>query len=320
MGKLCPRKIEMKKALIGLLLFLLTACSASPVEPTPAVETGNDDGSAVVVSAPSAQNQPNPFSIETLRSKTYGEGELSVEYAWENQPEFTRYYITYPSDGYTIHGFVNIPVGKGPFPVIVAIHGYIPPSEYKTRDYSTRYADALAQNGYIVLHPNMRGFPPSDSVPRRGDSLTGYTTDVLNLIAMVRKLAGKEGIFKNADFSRLGIWGHSLGGGIALRVMSVLSEIKAGVIYASVSQRYSNASTGYTVYDLASSSAAFSLHHGEDDHTVPPAWTKTLDQQLLALGKTVEYFTYPGQPHTLYGQSDTLFIRRMVEFYAKYLK
>lgn len=305
--------------LISLALMMLAGCVFVKNEPTPSLN--NDEPAKVgsVDSSPVA-NVINPFSIEALRAQEYGKGELSVEYTWENQPEFTRYYITYPSDGYTIHGFVNIPNGKGPFPIIVAIHGYIPPSEYQTRDYSTRYADALAKNGYIVLHPNLRGFPPSDSVPRRGDSLTGYTIDVLNLIALVRKLAGSEGIFINADFSHLGIWGHSLGGGIALRVMSVLPEIKAGVIYAAVSQRYSNASSGYTVYDLAPSSAAFSLHHGEDDHTVPPAWTKTLDEQLLAMGKTVEYFTYPGQPHTLFGQSDMLFIRRMVEFYSKYLK
>jgi len=166
----------------------------------------------------------------------------------------------------------------------------------------------------------MRSFPPSDSAPRRSDNLTGYTTDVLNLIALSRKEAGMEGIMKNADFSRMGIWGHSLGGGIALRVMSVLPEIRAGVIYASVSQRYSNGSAGYTVYDLKPSAAAFSLHHGDEDHTVPPVWTKTLNQQLLDLGKKVEYFTYPGQPHTLYGQNDALFIRRMVEFYGLNLK
>jgi dipeptidyl aminopeptidase/acylaminoacyl peptidase len=310
----------MKKLFLLIILVLFTACAPGPVEPTPGLENGNNVPETVAIIATPARDQPNPFSVEVLRANTYGKGELSVEYAWENQPEFTRYYITYPSDDLTIHGFINIPVGKGPFPIIIALHGYIPPSEYKTRDYSTRYADALAQNGYIVLHPNMRGFPPSTSIPRRGDSLTGYTTDVLNLIALVRRQAGKEGIFKNADFSRMGIWGHSLGGGVALRVLSILPEIKAAVIYASVSQRYSNASTGYTVYDLAGSSAAFSLHHGEEDKTVPPSWTKALNQQLLDLGKKVEYFTYPGQPHTFYGQSDTLFIRRMVDFFFKYLK
>jgi dienelactone hydrolase len=98
---------------------------------------------------------------------------LTIEYLWERKEEFSRYYITYTSDGLTIHGFVDVPHGDGPFPVVIALHGYIPASEYETLDYSTRYADSIARKGYIVLHPNMRNFPPSDSPGRGRDSLAG---------------------------------------------------------------------------------------------------------------------------------------------------
>ena len=101
------------------------------------------------------------------KNRTYGDGEFNVEYTWERQKDFVRYKVNYTSDGLTIHGFVNIPEGKGPFPVVVALHGYIPANEYETLDYSTRYADSIARKGYIVLHPNMRNFPPSDSVVGR---------------------------------------------------------------------------------------------------------------------------------------------------------
>ena len=198
-----------KKTILSTLILagLISACAAAPLAPAPQLELENTENKVVEIAAPV---QPSPYSLEGLRTRSYGEGELTVEYAWENLEKFTRYYITYPSDGLTIHGFVNIPQGRGPFPVIIALHGYIPPSEYKTRDYSTRYADALARNGYIVLHPNMRNFPPSTSVPRTRDYHAGYVADVLNLLELVRKEAGKEGIFQNADLSRLGIWGHSL--------------------------------------------------------------------------------------------------------------
>ena len=311
----------MKKITI-LILFtiLLAACAPGSGQPTPQLEA---DTSSTVVAAGTpraSDSKPNPYSVEALRARTYGAGDLKVEYAWENQPEFTRYYITYPSDGLTIAGFVDIPVGKGPFPVIMALHGFISAGKYQTLDYTTRYADGLAQNGYIVLHPNMRNFPPSDTAPTGRDDLTGYTVDVLNLLALVRKQAGQTGIFKNADISRLGIWGHSIGGGVALRVVSIVPEIKAAVLYAAVSQRYTNASAGFTVFDLAASQAVFSLHQGEADKTVQPAWTKTLDQQLLDLGKSVEYFTYPGQPHTFFGQNDALLMRRTVDFFNAHLK
>jgi dienelactone hydrolase len=290
----------MKKFLLLILVVVLTSCSTTPLVKEN-IKIVDD-------------------SLEGLRAKTYGEGELSIKLVWEKKPKFTRYFISYPSEGLTINGFVNVPVGKGPFPVILALHGYIPPEKYKTLDYTTRYADALAINGYIVLHPNLRDFPPSDPSPNKEERLTGYTTDSLNLLAFARALAGKEGVFKDADFSRLGIWGHSMGGGTSLRVLSVLTDIKAAVIYAGVSQLEPKDPMRYSFYDLSNSTAAFSLHHGDQDSIVPSTLTEALDLKLRNMGKQVEYFTYPGQPHTLFGQNDALFIQRMIAFYDKLLK
>jgi len=262
----------------------------------------------------------NPRSLEALAVKEYGLGELRVEYTWENKPEFTRYYITYDSDDLNIHGFVNIPVGEGPFPVVIALHGYIPPDEYETMDYSTRYADSIARKGYIVLHPNMRNFPPSDSAPRRGDYHSGFTTDVMNLLEYVRQEAGQEGsIFENADLSSMGIWGHSLGGSVALRVSALVPEIDAVVMYAAVTQRYSNGSAGFTVYDLENTDAAFQVHHGTADPTVRVSDSTRFCAQLENAGKDFECFFYEDAPHTFLrlGQDDPLFIQRVVDFYAE---
>jgi len=53
---------------------------------------------------------------------------------------------------------------------------------------------------------------------------------------------------------------------------------------------------------------------------VPPEWSAELCQRLEGLGKTVECFTYPGQPHTFQGEADQLFMRRVIEFFDRYLK
>jgi len=275
------------------------------------------DESAIVESA---AEMVNPRSLEALAEKQYGLGELRVEYTWENKAEFTRYYITYDSDDLNIHGFVNIPVGEGPFPVVIALHGYIPADEYETMDYSTRYADSIARKGYIVLHPNMRNFPPSDSAPRRGDYHSGFTTDVMNLLEYVRQEAGQEGsIFENADLSSMGIWGHSLGGSVALRVAALVPEIDAVVLYAAVTQRYSNGSAGFTVYDLENTDAAFQVHHGTADPTVRVSSSTRFCAQLEAAEKEHECFFYEDAPHTFLrlGQDDPLFIQRVVDFYAQ---
>jgi dipeptidyl aminopeptidase/acylaminoacyl peptidase len=55
------------------------------------------------------------------------------------------------------------------------------------------------------------------------------------------------------------------------------------------------------------------------DADVPPAWSLELCQRLQELGKSVECFTYEGQPHTFYGDSDQLFIQRTIEFFRLWL-
>jgi dienelactone hydrolase len=317
--------MNLKRKTIFMLLVFLTACS--PQIPAAAAASAEAQELTIVAETQAApQPAPtveslSPYSLEALADREYGQGRLRVEYAWQDKDEFTRYYITYDSDGLNIHGYVNIPKGDGPFPVIIALHGYIPASDYKTLDYSTRYADSIARKGYIVLHPNMRNFPPSDSPGRTRDYLAGYTVDVMNLLAYVRQMAGQDGIFKNADMSRMGIWGHSIGGGIALRVVNLVPEIKAAVLYGAVSQRYTNESAGFEVYDLSTDTAAFSVHHGELDEVIDPQWSRKLCADLEAAGRDYECYFYEDQPHTFIrnGDADPLFIQRTVDFFARYL-
>ena len=313
-----------KRPLIFLLALILIGCAPVHAIADGVPETEATD--AVMPLSPTAVIQPtptlHPFSLEGLGSREYGSGEFTVEYTWEQKEEFTRYKINYASDDLTIHGFVNIPAGDGPFPVIIALHGYIPASEYTTLDYSTRYADSIARKGYIVLHPNLRNFPPSDIVGRRRDYQSGYVIDVLNLMAHVEKLAGQEGIFENADLSRIGVWGHSLGGGTALRLASLVDEIQAAVLYGAVSQRYSNAEAGFEIFNYTDTRAAFSVHHGVQDAVISVAWSQRLCTQLEAAGKDPECFYYEDQPHTFYqlGDGDALFIQRTIQFYDRFLK
>jgi hypothetical protein len=41
----------------------------------------------------------------------------------------------------------------------------------------------------------MRNFPPSDSTGWTRDYQSGYTIDVMNMLAHVREMAGQPGIF-----------------------------------------------------------------------------------------------------------------------------
>jgi hypothetical protein len=76
-------------------------------------------------------------------------------------------------------------IRRTPFPVITAIHGYIDPQIYDTIDHTTRYADALTRAGFIVLHPNLYSFSPSENGPNM--FRVGMAISVLSLIALVRQ-------------------------------------------------------------------------------------------------------------------------------------
>jgi dipeptidyl aminopeptidase/acylaminoacyl peptidase len=254
---------------------------------------------------------------------------------------FTRTLVAYPSDGLRVYGFMNVPLGDGPFPVVIVNHGYVDPSGYSTLAYTTRYADALARAGYIAVHPNFRNYPPSDEGPN--PFRVGYAVDVLNLIAIIREQAGKPGPLSQADPDNIGLWGHSMGGGITLRAITVDPDVKAAVLYGSMSGdekknhekilAWSNGQHGQEELDTPEEDlqrispithldrivAAISIHHGELDGTVPPEWSVDLCQRLGDLGKAVECFAYPGQPHTFRGEGDQLFIQRIVAFFDRHL-
>jgi dipeptidyl aminopeptidase/acylaminoacyl peptidase len=282
------------------------------------------------------------MTIDDLAARAYGGGEISVEEVLAATAAFTRTLITYPSDGLTIYGFINVPQGEGPFPVVLVLHGYIDPDIYTTVAYTTRYADALARAGYIAVHPNLRNFPPSDEGP--DPFRTGIAVDVLNLIALVRKYGGQPGLLARADPARIGVWGHSMGGGATIRVITVDPTIQAAVLYGSMSaderQNYervlywSGGTRGQEeldapeadlrrispVYYLDRIHVAVSIHHSDADGTVPLAWSLELCERLQNLGKTAECFTYQGLPHTFRGDGDLLFMQRYVDFFDRYLK
>tara|TARA_B100000900_G_scaffold262190_1_gene223445 strand:- start:746 stop:2734 length:1989 start_codon:yes stop_codon:yes gene_type:complete len=65
-------------------------------------------------------------------------------------------YITYAArDGRKISGYVTVPKGEGPFPLVVMPHGG--PYVSETVDRFDEWSQMLANNGYMVLQPQYRG-------------------------------------------------------------------------------------------------------------------------------------------------------------------
>jgi uncharacterized protein len=326
-----------------------TAPSATPTATATAtataIATSTPSATATATSTPTITPTPDPYAgltIADLRDRTYGGGELVIEETLAVTGAFTRTLITYPSDGLTIYGFMNVPTGEGPFPVAVVLHGYIDPAIYQTLAYTTRYADALARAGYVVIHPNLRGYPPSDSGPNT--FRVGMAADVLNLLALLRESAGQPGPLAQADGEAIALMGHSMGGGITWRVLTIDSGVDAAVLYGSMHpdeaenrawrlrrpgvtregmemdasdedlQRVSPASY---LQDIV---APLSIHHSIDDATVPYEWSEELAARMEALDKSVELFLYRDTPHTFRDEADQLFMARMIAFFDAHLR
>ncbi len=280
-------------------------------------------------------------TIDGLRAREYPGGQIRITHTTLVTDAYTRTYITYPSDGLTISGLMHVPFGPGPFPVIILNHGYIPPSRYVTGSDTYRPADILARNGYLTISPDFRGLARSDD----GLNLfrSGYLIDALNAAASARSLP-------YADGDRVGMWGHSMGGGVTTRAMVVSPLIRAHVLYAPVSadvrvRRFTGGLSGADkddgdledsyyywsrqdklVHDLSPINffsyvtAPAQIHIGEIDTTTPPEWSEAIRDELQKQNKVVEYYSYPRQAHAFIGNGWDLFNQRVVAFFDKYVK
>jgi len=337
--------------IIGLTVLVLTSCipviqapTAAPTFTATPLPTATQLPTSTPTLLPTLSPTPDPYyawSIDYLRSRAYGGGQIEFLEVMEQNLYFTRYLIRYPSDGLNIYGFADIPNDDELHPVIIALHGYIDPAIYNTLDYTTHYADAIASAGYIVLHPNLRGYLPSDG----GENLfrVGMAIDVLNLIALVQSQSGGADLLRTASPDRIGLWGHSMGGGITTRVLTVTDDVKAAVLYAAMSgdeqknyeaiHQWSGQTRGLeelnvpiealnrisAMYFFGNITAAISIHHGTADATVPLDWSVTTCDQLTSLGRNVECVYYQDMPHTFYGAGDEEFIQNTVRFFNHYL-
>lgn len=280
-----------------------------------------------------AQTEDSISFIEGLRSRQFNGGEIKIEQTISNQGSYTSYIFSYPSDNLKIYGKMNIPTGDGPFPVVLLNHGYFNQSSYVSGNGTDGMANILAANNYITLASDYRGFGKSenDSQGGRGHR-PDYAVDVLNLLSSVKTLP-------KADVSKIGMWGHSMGGEVSLRSVEASDQVKALVLWAPTSGRASDNAAFYgggrrsptsssspslegasPINYLQYINTPISLHQGLADTEVKPEWSKELNAALNREGKTVEYFEYEGQDHNFSNLGWGLVSKRTVDFFDKFLK
>lgn len=316
--------------------------SPSPITPTatpiPITHTSTPIPDKIATLTPTVDPYQHLY-INALKNRKYGGGVLQNEGMISQESGFKRFLFKYRSDGLNLFGFINIPEGQGPFPVVILLHGAVDFAAYQTVGYTRRYADALAQNGFITINPNLRGYAPSQD--GRNEFGVGDAIDLLNLVSLIRTQGGINGLLEKADGGRIGVWGHSMGGGIVLRLLIVDSQIRSGLLYASVNAdevlnlaHFGNDGRREDKINIPSSAlkmispvdflneirVPLSIHHGANDEVVPVQWSQDLCVTLKQMGKQEQCFIYPQQPHTFQNDGDRLFIKRTIDFFRSSLK
>ena len=294
---------------------------------------------------------PHPLSIELLRQGNYPGSPITIESTLPSGSNYSRYYVSYLSEGLKIYALMTVPNGEKPasgWPVIIFNHGYIPPEVYRTTERYIAYVDKIARSGYIVFRSDYRGHDRSEGEARGAYGNPDYTIDILNAVSSMK-------IYPDADPNRIGMWGHSMGGYITLRSMVIRDDIKVGVIWAgvvasypdliskwrrpasqiprrvtswrtSLEDEYGTPEENPAFWDAISAnsyltdlSGPIQLHHGTDDEDVPLEFSITLYQQMMIAGMPVELHTYEGDNHNISNSFDVA-MQRTIQYFDLYLK
>ncbi len=134
-----------------------------------------------------------------------------------------EYDVTIPNGDYQIPGIVTLPIGEGPFPAVVMLHG-TGSQKNEAGDGYKLTAPALAEAGIASIRIDFIG---------TGDSLVDYidynfTTAVSDANAAFNYMATLEGI----DATRIGVMGWSQGGTIAMLAAAENRSFQSVVTWA----------------------------------------------------------------------------------------
>jgi len=250
-----------------------------------------------------------------------------------------------------VSGLANIPKKAGNYPVIVMFRGYVPDNIYKPGIGTQPVAGVLSKNGYITLAPDFLGYgqsasPSSNPFENRFQT---YTTALALLSSLSTLNIGLNASYSatTADLSKIGIWGHSNGGHIALSAIEISGVTYPTVLWAPVSASFPYSILYYTDEsddqgkalrrtlanfeidyntDLFSPTNYFNwikapieINQGTADQEVPYWWSDNLVTTLKKDNISVKYLTYPGADHNMLpsGWSDAA--SNTLNFYNKEL-
>ncbi len=342
------------KKLFGFLFIALTA--AVVVESAYIVKQGNFLKPPVISPTPI----PKPllaYTFENLKKTKFPQNQITFGPVLSKNSDSVSqifYYSVPKTPGSKImeklSGLANIPVKGGYYPVIVMFRGFVPDNIYKPGVGTQPVAQVLAKNGYITLAPDFLGYgqsasPSADPFENRFQTYTTALTLLSSLTTLNTGLQASYSATITADMNKIGIWGHSNGGHIALSVLAISGVTYPTVLWAPVSTSFPYSILYYTdesddqgmalrktlagfekIYNTNLFSppnyydwikAPMEINQGTADEEVPYWWSDNLVATLKKDNIPVTYFTYPGADHNMLPSGWTDAVDNTLSFYNK---
>lgn len=345
------KKILIVLVLIGILLWIFVSKKNGNTENVLSV---NLDKVQSLVEKKDDSFAFQELTIPYLRSKEY-KSELGELDTLSENASYTSYLTSYTSDGLKINSLLTVPKEaepEGGFPAIVFVHGYIPPTLYRTTEKYVDYVNYLARNGFVVFKIDLRGHGSSEGDPGGAYYSSDYIVDTLNAYSAL----------ENADFvnpNKIGLWGHSMAGNVTFKTLAVKKDIPAVVIWAGAGYTYTDLleyrisdnsyrpptnnterqrkrkelMENYGQFDpnswfwkqvtavnyLDGVNTKLELHHAVDDNVVSVEYSRNLDKVLDGTSVLHQVYEYPSGGHNLTGSSFSSAMARTVEFYKENL-
>lgn len=201
---------------------------------------------------------------------------LSIPLGWELAPDRVAAYLARPP-------------GEGPFPAVVMIHEF-----WGLREDIVRKADALAEEGYVVLAPDtMRGRSTAWLPTAIYQTATQAQEDVnADLDAVFAWLAARPEV----DPERVAVIGFCYGGRMALRYGLHNPQV------ALIGNVYGETETD--VARLRALPGPLLGIFGAEDRMIPLADVRAFERALEAAGATFEVTVYEGVGHAFIDAGD----------------
>lgn len=218
------------------------------------------------------------------------------------------------SDGHEVHGWVLVPPGKGPHPVLLNIHGG-PFSQYTVALFDE--AQVYAEAGYAVVMCNPRGSAGYGQAHGRAIKERMGTVDMQDVLAFLEGALGK---FSALDAGALGIMGGSYGGYLTAWTISQDHRFRAAIVErgfldpvsftgsSDIGWFFGGEYTGTLPEQVAAQSPMATITqvrtptlviHSEDDLRCPVEQGQRYFTALKQQGVDSAFLVFPGEDHEL---------------------